>query len=141
MSSAAACHRRLGALGVGVNPAGPAAGVYGELRRRGGALGARRLRHTQAARAHSRRGRQVAVVWMEVLGARVERVRMGADVALAVADAVPALHLKERGSVPPPHISGLAPSCCKTMRALVVLVLRPWPRLSSQAKVASIRRA
>jgi hypothetical protein len=40
---------------------------------------------------------------MEVLGARVERVRMGADVALAVADAVPALHLKERGSVPPSH--------------------------------------
>jgi hypothetical protein len=65
----------------------------------------RRLMLTPAARAHGRPGRggrQVALVWMEVLGARVERVRMGADLALAVADVVPALHLKERGSVPPP---------------------------------------
>ncbi len=77
------------------------------------ALGVRRLKLTPAARAHARPGRgerQVALVWMEVLGARVERVRMGADVALAVVDAVPALHLKERGSVLPS--SGFSPSCC-----------------------------
>ncbi len=41
---------------------------------------------------------QIALVWMAVLAAGVTKVKMGADTVLEVADVVPALRLKEKGS-------------------------------------------
>jgi hypothetical protein len=43
----------------------------------------------------------MAVLWMAVLAAGVRMVKMGVD-TFAVADLVPALHLKEKRSAPPP---------------------------------------
>ena len=45
---------------------------------------------------------QIALLWMAVLAAGVESVKMGADLVLRVADLLPALRLKEKGSAPYP---------------------------------------
>ena len=42
-------------------------------------------------------------MWMAVLAAGVKSVKMGADTELLVADLVPALHLKAKGSAPYPR--------------------------------------
>jgi hypothetical protein len=43
-------------------------------------------------------GDQIALLWMAVLAAGVKSVKLGADLVVEVAQLVPALHLKPKGS-------------------------------------------
>jgi hypothetical protein len=78
---------------------------------------------------------QVALVWLAVFEAGTTAVRMGADRLVAVADLVPALCLKERGSVALPsccpatfHPSTLLPCCPAALWPFHPAALPPCPR-------------